>query len=275
MQIDHIANPLKSASALDRSPGMLHGDALALLQSLLSSCSPLTFFDPQYRSVLDKLEYGNEGARQKGRFALPAMSRDYIDGCCREVARVLKPSGYLMLWTDTFNLCEGDHRRIADVLKCVDLIAWDSLRAGMGYRTRRRGDYLLVLQKEPLRAKATWRDHGIPSRWPEKVDRKTHPHAKPAGLIARLIGATTGPGDLVVDPAAGSFIVMHVAHQLGRRFAGCDIACQPGSPIAFHDELRGTNSSGPDEEDSRRAANRGGNPATKRSAAPNATGGVR
>jgi phosphoserine aminotransferase len=61
-------------------------------------------------------------------------------------------------------------------------------------------------------------------RWTEKVDRRVHPHAKPAGLIRRLIAAVTEPGDLVVDPAAGGFTVMHVAHELGRRFVGCDIA---------------------------------------------------
>ena len=41
--------------------------------------------------MLDKLQYGNEGARQKGRFALPAMTGDYIDQCCREAARLLAP----------------------------------------------------------------------------------------------------------------------------------------------------------------------------------------
>jgi site-specific DNA-methyltransferase (adenine-specific) len=209
------------------TPSNLQGDALVLLRSLPDGCTPLVFFDPQHRGVLDKLQYGNEGARQKGRFALPAMTGDYIDQCCREGARVLKPSGYFGLWVDTFHLCEGDHRRVADVLPCVDLIAWDSLRPGMGYRTRRRGDYLLVLQKPPRRAKGTWHDHSIPSRWREKVDRKIHPHAKPAGLIAKLIGAVTAPGDLVVDPAAGSFVVMRVANEMGRRFVGCDIACQP------------------------------------------------
>jgi DNA methylase len=35
-------------------------------------------------------------------------------------------------------------------------------------------------------------------------------------LIARLIGAVTKPGDLVVDPAAGSFTVMHVATEMQR-----------------------------------------------------------
>jgi site-specific DNA-methyltransferase (adenine-specific) len=253
---DRPSRPLFNASsALTPNGDVMRGDALTLLQSLPDGCTPLVFFDPQHRGVLDKLQYGCEGARQKGRFALPAMTADYIDQCCRGAARVLRPSGYLLLWIDTFHLCEGDHRRIADVLKCVDLIAWDSLRPGMGYRTRRRGDYLLVLQKEPLRARDTWHGHGITSRWPEKVDRKIHPHAKPAGLIARLIGAITAPGDLVVDPAAGSFVVMHIANQMGRRFAGCDIACQPAEPpvgldttMAFHAAPRGVNSCAPDED---------------------------
>jgi site-specific DNA-methyltransferase (adenine-specific) len=204
----------------------LRGDSLALLQALPSGCTPLAFFDPQYRGVLDKLNYGNEGTRQQERCELPQMTSDYIDTCCREIARVLKPSGYLMRWMDTFHLCEADHLRITE-LKCVDLIAWDCERLGMGYRTRRCGDYLLVLQKLPLLAKSTWRDHGIPNRWPEKVERSIHPHIKPIGLISRLIGATTLPDDLVVDPAAGSFVVMRAARALGRKFVGCDIAYQP------------------------------------------------
>jgi site-specific DNA-methyltransferase (adenine-specific) len=203
------------------------GDALALLQSLPDSCTPLVFFDPQHRAVLDKLKFGNEGARQRGRAGLPAMSEDYIDSVCLAIARVLAPTGYCMRWVDTFGLCEGHHRRIPrECLAPVDLIAWDSLRIGMGKRSRRCGDYLLVLQKPPITAK-NWRDHGIPSRWPEKVDRRIHPHIKPIGLITRLIGAVTRPGDLIIDPAAGSFVVMHAAHALSRNFVGCDLAYAP------------------------------------------------
>jgi site-specific DNA-methyltransferase (adenine-specific) len=198
------------------------GDALELLRSLPDACTPLAFFDPQHRGVLDHLKFGNEGARQRGRASLPPMTEEYIDEACREIARILRPSAYLMLWADTFGLCEAHHLRIANVVKPVDLIAWDSLRIGMGKRTRRRGDYLLVLQKPPVSAR-TWRDHGIPNRWPEKVNRGLHPHIKPIGLIKRLVGAVTEPGDLVVDPAAGSFGVMHVALQLGRNFMGCDL----------------------------------------------------
>jgi site-specific DNA-methyltransferase (adenine-specific) len=200
-----------------------HGDALMLLRSLPDGCTPLVFFDPQHRAVLDQLKYGNEGERQRGRAQLPAMTETYIDAVCIEIARVLRPSGYLMRWTDTHGLCEAYHLRIRDHLQPVDLIAWDSLRIGNGYRSRRRGDYVVVLQKQPIKARATWRDHAIPSRWPEKVDRKLHPHIKPSGLIARLIAATTALGDLVVDPAAGSFVVMRAAHALRRNFVGCDL----------------------------------------------------
>ena len=71
--------------------------------------------------------------------------------------------------------------------------------------------------------------------WPEKVDNEIHPHVKPLGLISRLISAITEPGDLVVDPAAGSFVVMRATHELGRDFIGCDIAYQPEARGAERD----------------------------------------
>ena len=205
------------------------GDALELLRSLPDCSAAVVVFDPQHRSVLDHLKFGNEGARQIGRAALPAMSDEYIDACIRAAAQVLVSSGYLFLWADTFRVCEGDHLRVADALKCVDMISWDSLKLGMGKRSRRRGDYVLILQRTPVSAKS-WGDHGIPSRWAEKVDRRRHPHIKPTELTSRLIAAVTKPGDLVVDPAAGSFAVLEIAGLLGRRFLGCDLAWAGENP---------------------------------------------
>jgi site-specific DNA-methyltransferase (adenine-specific) len=221
-----LFNPgsLASQSALaDQLDRPLCADARMLLRSLPDTSATVAFFDPQHRSVLDKLKFGNEGERQRGRHGLPSMSDSYIEQCCRDIARILRPSGYLFLWADTYRLCTAEHLHVSDVLPPVDLLAWDNERIGNGCRSRRRGDYLLVLQKPPKLAKATWRDHRIPSRWVEKVDRRIHPHVKPIGLIRRLIAAVTVPGDLVLDPAAGSFVVMHVALKLERHFVGCDI----------------------------------------------------
>jgi site-specific DNA-methyltransferase (adenine-specific) len=230
-----VTGEFPTAIQLDGAPDLLRnvaqrGDALQLLRSLPDACAALAFFDPQHRGVLDKLKFGNEGARQRGRSRLPPMSEAFIDSVCREIARVLVPSAYCMRWVDTFGLCEAHHLRIKDCLKCVDLIAWDNLRPGNGKRSRRRGDYLLVLQRPRVIAK-NWRDHGIPSRWVEKADRKIHPHAKPAGLIERLIAAVTLPGDLVIDPAAGGFGVLRAAQRLGREFIGCDAAFDSASEL--------------------------------------------
>jgi site-specific DNA-methyltransferase (adenine-specific) len=201
------------------------GDALALLQSLPDSCARLGFFDPQHRDNLDALKYGNEGERQRERCKLSQMSGEYIEACCREFVRVLMPSGYLMQWMNAFQLGSGAHLRLAGALQVVEIIVWDNQRLGMGYRARRRGDYLVALQKPPIKARATWRTKPtIPDRWLEKADRKLHPHIKPIGLISALIEAITSPGDLVVDPAAGSFVAMHAARRLGREFIGCDLA---------------------------------------------------
>ena len=203
------------------------GDALGLLTSLPDACAALAFFDPQHRSVLDHLKFGNEGARQRGRAALPAMTEDYIDACSREIARALVPSGYCMRWVDTYGLCEAHHRRVADCLKCVDCIAWDNLRPGMGKRSRRRGDFLLVLQKPPVTA-ANWRDRMSNS----------------IGLITRLIAAVTLPGDLVIDPAAGSFGVLHAALRLEREFIGCDAVACNSDQLQFHQIIPGLASHG-------------------------------
>jgi site-specific DNA-methyltransferase (adenine-specific) len=98
-----------------------------------------------------------------------------------------------------------------------------------------------ALQKPPIKARATWRDNGIPCRWIEKINRSIHPHIKPIGLIARLIAATTQIGDVIIDPAAGSFVVLQAAMRLGRNFVGCDL--QPPENWTFIessivDELR-------------------------------------
>jgi site-specific DNA-methyltransferase (adenine-specific) len=207
-----------------------HGDALTLLQSLSDCCTPLVFFDPQHRDNLDYLKYGNEGARQRGRSKLPQMSGEHVVACGHELARALFPAGHLLWWMNAYQIGKCLHGRIEeiiDTLQCVDLIAWDNERPGNGYRARRRGDYLGVCQKKPTRAKGVWsRSPSIPDRWVERIvhPRSQHPHIKPIGLISYLIEVLTKQGDLVVDPAAGSFVAMQAAMELGRNFIGCDLA---------------------------------------------------
>lgn len=199
-------------------------NGLDLLTDINDKTIATAFFDPQYRGVLDKLKYGNEGqARGKARCELTQMDEDTIVNFIKEIDRVLKDSGHLFLWVDKFHLCQGVLNWFTDTnLNLVDMVVWDKGKIGMGYRTRRKSEYLIVLQKSPVRAKGCWNDHSIPDVWEEKTP-KTHPHSKPVDLQKRLIAATTQDGDYVLDPASGGYSVYEACKILGRDFIGCDI----------------------------------------------------
>ena len=210
----------------------LNIDGVELLKQIQDKSLKVTFFDPQYRGILDKLSYGNEGkSRGKDRSDLPQMSEDIIKTFLKEIERVLLPSGYLFLWVDKFHLVEGVNPWISDLnMEIVDLITWNKMKIGMGYRTRRKSEYLIVIQKLPKKAKSTWMLHNIPDVWDEKVV-KTHTHSKPIELQKQLILATTNEGDLVCDPASGGFSVLEACKLTNRNFIGGDLVFGTELPI--------------------------------------------
>lgn len=210
----------------------LNIDGVELLKQIQDKSLKVTFFDPQYRGILDKLSYGNEGkSRGKDRSDLPQMSEDIIKTFLKEIERVLLPSGYLFLWVDKFHLVEGVNPWISDLnMEIVDLITWNKMKIGMGYRTRRKSEYLLVIQKLLKKAKSTWTLHNIPDVWDEKVV-KTHTHSKPIELQKQLILATTNEGDLVCDPASGGFSVFEACKLTNRKFIGGDLVFGTELPI--------------------------------------------
>lgn len=66
-----------------------------------------------------------------------------------------------------------------------------------------------------------WTDLTVPF-WsmPENTD---HPTQKPEKLMAKLILASSNPGDVVLDPFLGSGTTAVVAKKLGRRFVGIEM----------------------------------------------------
>jgi len=57
---------------------------------------------------------------------------------------------------------------------------------------------------------------------PVARERTGYPTQKPEALLERLIGACSEPGDLVLDPYAGSGTTLVVGKRLGRRVVGID-----------------------------------------------------
>lgn len=53
--------------------------------------------------------------------------------------------------------------------------------------------------------------------------RREHPHKAPSTLVRRMIALFSKPGDLVVDPFAGSGTTLEIAVKMGRRAVGYEI----------------------------------------------------
>ncbi|AHC14144.1 tRNA (5-methylaminomethyl-2-thiouridine)(34)-methyltransferase MnmD [Salinispira pacifica] len=84
---------------------------------------------------------------------------------------------------------------------------WLPSSDGAGYRLTHPGN--------------SWTDLTVPF-WsmPENTD---HPTQKPEKLAARIILASSRPGDLVFDPFLGSGTTAVAARKLGRSFCGCEL----------------------------------------------------
>ena len=90
---------------------------------------------------------------------------------------------------------------------------------------RSNAEFCFLIQKYPQKGKV-FKNRSFGNVWEEAVlppSKRRHPHQKPRELIKALIIATTNPGDLIIDPCAGSFIVLEVCQELKREFCGVDL----------------------------------------------------
>lgn len=57
----------------------------------------------------------------------------------------------------------------------------------------------------------------------KKLYPKVHPTQKPVNLLKRLIEVFTDPGDVVIDPVAGSGTTLRACAELGRTCYGFEV----------------------------------------------------
>lgn len=215
------------------------GNGISLLRTLPDNSVKTGIFDPQYSGgVKDwKALRKSKSVIHKRRAELHQMDEATIAKFFRELSRVITPSGHVFLWVDNFHVRNGIGRWLEGTeFEPVDMITWHKNKMGLGQRSRSSAEFVIVLQKKPKRVKGCWSRRDIRSVWEEKVNAKSHTHAKPMELQKALIDATTQPGDLVLDPCAGSFSVMDAALETGRRFIGCDLDGAKRRPAAVAEQ---------------------------------------
>ena len=106
-------------------------------------------------------------------------------------------------------------------------VVWDKGGLGMGWRYRR--NYELILVAHLRRGKLAWEWTGSGTETANVVrlgkilpGAHQHPTQKPVALAEHFLRLHTRPGDLVLDPFAGSGSTGVACARLGRRFIGIE-----------------------------------------------------
>lgn len=122
------------------------------------------------------------------------------------------------LWRDAMALAGLENVRTGCWTKpdCTPQITGD--RPGQGAEA--------ILIAHP-RGKKRWNGRGSAAWWNhpcrERGVTRVHPTQKPLALLERLVDLFTDPGDLIVDPFAGSGAVGVAAIRRGRRYFGFEL----------------------------------------------------
>ena len=196
------------------------GEALELLNSLGDNSASLVFLDPQYEPVKNVLSVN---------YPLYSQSDYQILKILEQIERILKPSAFCLLWVNK-TLLGNDRIPLwllkTPSLKIVDFLVWHKKNyLGLGNWLRSNAEFCFLIQKFPQRGKL-FKNRSFGNVWEEKavsVSQKKHPHQKPRELIKSLITATTNEGDLIIDPCAGSFVVLEICQELNRNYLGVDL----------------------------------------------------
>ncbi len=221
------------------------GDSLAFMQALSAESIDCIWTDPPYllsndgvTCVAGRMVKVNKGEwdRSRGIDLDHEFNRTWIAAC----HRILKPSGSIWVsGTLHVYLSVGmamqqlGFRILNDIVwekpapppnlgcRCfthsTEILLW-ATKAKKGGKDRHKFNYdVMKAENGGKQMKNVW--HFSTPGDEEKRFGK-HPTQKPVALIVRCLRATTDPGDLVLDPFAGSGSTGVAALKLGRYFVG-------------------------------------------------------
>jgi site-specific DNA-methyltransferase (adenine-specific) len=231
----------------DGSARLCRGDSLAILPTLADESVDCVWTDPPYllsndgiTCVAGRMVKVNKGEWDRSRGV--DLDHEFNRAWLAQCYRLLKPGGTIWVsGTLHVYLSVGmamrqlGYRLLNDIVwekpapppnlgcRCfthsTEMLLW-ATKAKKGSKHRYTFNYAAMkAENGGKQMKNVWR---LSSPAKEEKQFGKHPTQKPVALVARCLRASTSPGDLVVDPFAGSGSTGVAAVGLGRRFIGCE-----------------------------------------------------
>ena len=245
--------PRVALSPEDAAGRVFHGDCVKIMERLPDGFAAMAVLDPPYN--LTKT-YNKSVFRSRSEDAY----RDYLASWMPLVKRLVRPGGAVYLCCDwkCTAACFEILRRHFIVRNRITWQREKGRAAGTNWKNACEDIWYAVVPPEDaavfhadaVRMKrkviAPYREGGRPKDWTEEDGGKfrltgasnfwddisvpfwsmpentDHPAQKPEKLIAKLILASTDPGDLVFDPFSGSGTTAVTAKKLGRTFTAIE-----------------------------------------------------
>ena len=230
---------------------IIKGDCVAALEALPDQSVDVIFADPPYnlqlggalhrpdQSLVDACD--DEWDQFASFQAYDAFTRAWLLAC----RRVLKPSGTIWVIGSYHNIF-----RVGATLQDLNFwilndIVWRKTNPMPNFKGRRfqnAHETMIWASRDPKAKNYTFNydalkasndDVQMRSDWLSPIcnggerlkdadGKKVHPTQKPEALLARILMASSRPGDVVLDPFFGSGTTGAVAKRLGRHFVGIE-----------------------------------------------------
>lgn len=252
MPVRHpVTKPACEAPQHEWQNSILKGDCVSALEQLPAHSVDVIFADPPYNlqlegklhrpdhSLVDAVD--DDWDQFESFAAYDAFTRAWLLAC----RRVLKPGGTFWVIGSYHNIF-----RVGAIMQDLGFwllndIIWRKTNPMPNFRGRRfqNAHETLIWASRDQKSKnytfnyealkAANEDVQMRSDWlfpictgaerlKDENGRKVHPTQKPEALLARIMLASTKPGDVILDPFFGSGTTGAVARRLGRNFVGVE-----------------------------------------------------
>jgi site-specific DNA-methyltransferase (adenine-specific) len=200
---------------VNNGPTVDFADALEWLARRDRGTATLVVYDPPY-AVGTPVRGREDGAAGSVFGPFGFLSRSLA--LC---ARCLRPGGIVMVFADWRRMPDLAYIATTRGLRASTCIAWIRNRPGTGGLFRSAWDPILIASRGvPDAVDRAAVPNVIVADYPT---RRRHPYQKPRGIFDAVFPRVCRPGELVLDPFAGSGVTREAAESLGLRWAGCDI----------------------------------------------------